>query len=238
MIPELCSSTTSPMFKWSNQYQNLELEQKILTSYFAALKKHKIIYHITMSMKKPSSWIVILYDIPPEPSRLKVRLWRDFKRMGAVYPFMSVCVVPYTNENSRELERICKLIVKNGKLLRIRGKAFNENDQGNILQIFRTERNKQYNEILEESHEFMDEIKLNINNKKTTQEEVEEMEESLNGLRRWFDRVRSIDWVKKSADADKVDKSLKKCEEMMAKFSHLSHPKPRIPEYKSESVKD
>jgi len=191
-----------------------------------------------MIMKIPSSWLVILYDIPPKPSRLKVRLWRDFKRMGAVYPFMSMCIVPNTNENSRELERISKMIVTNGKLLRIRGRAFNKNDQGNILEIFRAERDKQYDEILEECHEFIDEIKLNINNKKTTQEEVEEMEEALNGLRRWYDRVKSLDWVKKTTAATKIEKSLEKCEEIMTKFSHLSHPKQRIPEYKPELLRD
>jgi hypothetical protein len=48
------------------------------------------------------------------------------------------------------------------------------------------ERDKQYDEILEECQEFIDEIKLNLNEKKTVQEEVEEMEEVLDGLRRWL----------------------------------------------------
>jgi Protein ChrB, N-terminal len=189
-------------------------------------------------MKKPSSWLVILYDIPPEPSRLKVRVWRDFKRMGAVYPFMSVCILPDINENRGEIERISKMIVKNGKLLRIRGSAINENDQGSILQIFRTERDKQYEEILEECQEFIDEIKLNIKNRKTTQEEVEEMEEVLNGLRRWFDRVKSLDWVQKGAAATKIEKSLKNCEETMGEFSDLSHPRRRNSDYRSETIRD
>lgn len=177
-----------------------------------------------MTMEEPSSWLVVLYDIPTEPSRLKVRLWRDFKRMGALYPPTSVCIIPDTQKNRQELERISKMINKDGKLMRIRGRAMNENDQTNILQTFRTERDKQYDEILEECQEFMDEINLNINTKKTTQEEVEEMEEALDGLRRWFDRVKSIDWVEKSASSIRVEKSLERCEGLMAKFLDLSHP--------------
>ena len=41
-------------------------------------------------------------------------------------------------------------------------------------------------------------IKLNVDKKKTVQEEVEEMEE-LDGLRGWLDRIKTIDWVEKPA---------------------------------------
>ena len=65
--------------------------------------------------------------------------------------------------------------------------------------MFRAERDKQYDEILEECQEFIQEVNHNIDKKKTTQEEVEEMEEVLDGLRRWLARVKEIDWVEKPA---------------------------------------
>ena len=63
--------------------------------------------------------------------------------------------------------------------------------------MFRLERDKRYDEVLEECQEFVDEINDNINKKKTVQEEVEEMEEALDGLRRWLERIKAIDWIKK-----------------------------------------
>jgi len=49
---------------------------------------------------------------------------------------------------------------------------------------------KQYEEILEKCQEFTDEIELNIKNEKITQEEVEKMEEVLEGLKRWLKSAR------------------------------------------------
>lgn len=180
---------------------------------------------------------MVLYDIPSEPSRLKVRLWRDFKRIGAIYPPMSVCIIPDNKQNEHEIQRIINRVFKDGRLMRIRGKSVGENDQTNILHMFRTARDKQYEEILEECQEFIDEIYLNIKSKKTTQEEAEEMEESLNGLKRWFDRVKTLDWGQKSNAAIKIEKSLEKCEEVMNKFSHLSHPKQSNTDYSSKVIR-
>jgi hypothetical protein len=176
-------------------------------------------------MKRPSSWLVVFYDVPPEPSKLRVRLWRDFKRMGAIYPQMSICIVPDNKLNRKDLERLEKMALTGGKLVKIHGKAFAELDRDQIEHIFRVERDKQYDEILEECQEYIDEINLNIKNRKTSQEEVEEMEEALDGLRRWLDRVKSIDWVEDSAASIRVEKSLKKCQDALHKFIELSHPK-------------
>ncbi len=178
-----------------------------------------------MGIKKPSSWLVMFYDVPSEPSKLKVRLWRDFKRIGALYPQMSVCIIPDNTENRESLERMEKMIIKNGRLMKIQGRAITEYDQKHILHIFRLERDKQYDEILEECQEYIDEINLNIKNKKTVQEEVEEMDEVLDGLRRWLDRVKSIDWVEKPTAAVRVEKLLEECQNLLNKFTELSHPK-------------
>ena len=145
--------------------------------------------------------------------------------MGALYPQMSICIIPDNRENRENLERMEKMIIKDGRLLKIQGRATTESDQNHILHIFRVERDKQYDEILEECHEYIDEIDLNIKNKKTVQEEVEEMEEVLDGLRRWLDWVKTIDWVEKPAAAVRVEKLLEECQDMLHKFTELSHPK-------------
>jgi DNA-binding transcriptional regulator PaaX len=177
-----------------------------------------------VTIEKPSSWLLILYDVPSEPSRLKVRLWRDLKRMGALYPQLSVCLIPDNNDNRKKLETVEKMAAKSGRFMNFQCRRISENDQQSILRMFRTERDKQYNEILEECQEFIDEIKSNVDNKKTVQEEVEEMEEVLDGLRRWLDRIKSIDWVEKPAASTRVEKLLERCQDLMDKFTELSHP--------------
>jgi uncharacterized protein YqfB (UPF0267 family) len=121
-------------------------------------------------------------------------------------------------------KRMENIVIKDGRLMKIRGKAISEYDQNRILHIFRVERDKQYDEILEECHEYIDEINLNIKNKKTIQEEVEEKEEALDSLRRWLVRVKSIDWVARPA-AIRVEKLLGECQDLLQNFTELSHPK-------------
>ena len=133
-------------------------------------------------------------------------------------------MIPDNNENRESLQRVDKMIAENGKIMKIRGKGITEINQSDILEMFRAERDNQYDEILEECQEFVDEINCNIDKKKTTQNEAEEMEEVLGGLKRWFERIKSIDWVEKPAAATRVEKLLEKCQDVMDKFTELSHP--------------
>lgn len=180
---------------------------------------------IDVTMEKPSSWLVICYNAPSEPSKLKVRLWRELKRLGAHYPQMSVCLLPENKENRYRLNSIQAGIASDLKLVVLNAKGAAEKDQEQLLQIFRADRDRQYDEILEECQEFIDEIKLNIDNKKTFQEEVEEMEEVLDGLKRWLDKVRSIDWLDKPEASIRVEKLLAKCDIAMEHFAELSQPR-------------
>ena len=116
-------------------------------------------------------------------------------------------------------------MINDGRLMKLQGRAITEYDQNHIVHIFRAERDKQYDEILEECQEYIDEINLNIKNKKTVQEEVEEMDEVLDGLRKWLDRIKSIDWVEKPANAVRVEILLGECQDLMHNFTELSHPK-------------
>jgi hypothetical protein len=178
-----------------------------------------------VTIKEPSRWLVALYDVPAEPSKLKVRLWREFKRIGALYPQLSICFIPNSKESKKNIENIEKLLNNSHNFTVLAAKGLRAKDQARILNMFRIERDKRYEEILEECREFIDEVNLNITNKKTTQEEAEEMGEVLDGLYKWLDKVKSIDWIDNSAASIRVEKLLKKCGSIMDKFSLLSHPK-------------
>lgn len=178
-----------------------------------------------MTIEKPESWLIICYNAPSEPSKLKVKLWREFKRMGAHYPQMSLCILPENKDTIRKLATIEGGIAKDLKLVMLQAKGLTNKDHQQLLNIFRIDRDRQYDEILEECQEFIDEIKLNIDAKKTFQEEVEEMEEVLDGLERWFEKVKSIDWLEKTGASQRVEKLLEKCHEAMDQFAEISQPK-------------
>src|SRR5262245_3190003 len=41
-----------------------------------------------------AGWLVLVYRVPSDPSSSRVAIWRDLKRMGALYLQQCVCVVP------------------------------------------------------------------------------------------------------------------------------------------------
>ena len=73
-----------------------------------------------------------------------------------------------------------------------------ENDQQNILHMFRAERDKQYDKILEGIYRW---------NQVEPEREEDRTRRSSYGLRRWL-----------------VEKLLQKCQDQMDKFMKLSHP--------------
>jgi hypothetical protein len=174
---------------------------------------------------KPTSWIIVFYDVPTEPTKLRVRIWREFKKIGALYPQMSFCILSNNKENKEKIEEISKIILDSGKFFKITTSEYDEKEHNKMLEMFREERDKQYDEIYEECEEFIEETNLNIKNNKFTQEEVEEMEEVLDGLNRWVDKVMSKDWIKTSSKITNLKECLKKCQESMDQFAELSFPK-------------
>ena len=53
-----------------------------------------------MTIEKPSSWLLIAYDVPSKPSRLGVRLWRYIfygdKNDDDDYYYYDYCATPVT----------------------------------------------------------------------------------------------------------------------------------------------
>ena len=45
-------------------------------------------------MKDDRNWLVLVHHLPPRPTRLRVRVWRQLQKLGAVSVKNSVYVLP------------------------------------------------------------------------------------------------------------------------------------------------
>ena len=81
---------------------------------------------------------------------------------------MSLCILPYNDENIVKLDKISRLILSEGKFIKITTNELVKNEHDKILEMYRKERDKQYDEIVEECQEFIDETYLIIKNNKFT----------------------------------------------------------------------
>ena len=171
-----------------------------------------------MSDKKaPKSFIVVLYDVPDKPSRIKVGVWRKLKRLGGLYHRFSVCILPNTPEIVELLKEILDEIRKYGIASALIANPLEEKDIEAFLTLFKLEREKEYNEILEECQEFIEEIEKNLETGNVTQEEAEELEEMLEALKKWFKKVSARDWSDSEAKRQ-VEEAIQKCENALIRF--------------------
>jgi hypothetical protein len=51
-------------------------------------------------------WVILVYKIPSQPTRLRAQIWRHLQRLGALYLQDSVSIVPATSELAENMQWI------------------------------------------------------------------------------------------------------------------------------------
>jgi hypothetical protein len=164
-------------------------------------------------------WTLLIYRVPTEPASKRVGLWRDLKRLGALYLQQCVCIFPRLDSLRDEVERIiAKIPALGGECMRFDIPRLPPDDEARIVASFRTLRNKEYAEIVEECEtKFVKEIEFEQFRQNYTFEEAEEIGQDLEKIRRWFARVTERDWF--AADGRQaVEEWIIRCQELLDTF--------------------
>ena len=169
---------------------------------------------------KVKQWWVVVYRVPSEPASKRVGLWRDLKRTGALYLQQCVCILPDVGANGEELDRIMARIPSlGGESIRFVVPRVSAADEARIVHGFRSQRSSEYAEIVEECEtKFQKEIEFEHFRQNYTFEEAEEIEQDLEKIRRWYDRVKQRDWFGADGSED-VERWLEKCQELLNAFT-------------------
>ena len=167
----------------------------------------------------PLSWRVLIYRVPTEPASKRVAVWRDLKRLGALYLQQCACIFPDLPGVSDEVDEVAaKIPALGGETFLLRVPRLEPQDEARIIESFRTLRSNEYAEIIEECEtKFVKEIEFEHFRQNYTFEEAEEIEQDLEKIRRWFDRVRNRDWFK-AARRDEVETWLAHCQGLLSRF--------------------
>ncbi len=169
---------------------------------------------------KVKQWWVLVYRVPTEPASKRVGLWRDLKRTGALYLQQCVCILPDIGSNGEELERVmAKIPPMGGDAVRFVVPHLDPTDEARIIQGFNDQRTSEYAEIVEECEtKFQKEIEFERFRENYTFEEAEEIEQDLDKIRRWFDRVRERDWFN-APRKQEVEGWLVRCQDLLNAFT-------------------
>jgi hypothetical protein len=82
-------------------------------------------------------WVLLIYKIPAQPTRLRVQIWRHLQRIGALYLQDSVCIVPATSELAENMQWIADEIHElGGEAVVFRGTTTNPRYEERVLRRF------------------------------------------------------------------------------------------------------
>ncbi|MGI9149708.1 MAG: Chromate resistance protein ChrB [Chloroflexota bacterium] len=167
----------------------------------------------------PLSWRVLIYRVPTEPASKRVAVWRDLKRLGALYLQQCACIFPNIPGVTDEVNQVAaKIPALGGETFLLDVPRLQAEDEARIVQSFRAQRANEYAEIIEECQtKFVKEVEFEHFRQNYTFEEAEEIEQDLDKIRRWFDRVKGRDWFK-AERRDEVETWLARCQSLLARF--------------------
>jgi hypothetical protein len=165
-------------------------------------------------------WLLFTAQLPAKPSSLRVGVWRKLNDSGAVNLQSGIWILPFNEENRIFLERLLAHIKHKeatGQIFFVQG--LNQEIQADILGRFKTNRNREYDELLEQCEKFLTEIDKESNLQKFTFAELEENEQNLQRLRKWFAKIQKRDFFKtgKSEEANTI---VQICRKTLQTYTH------------------
>jgi hypothetical protein len=162
-------------------------------------------------------WLLLIYRVPPEPTRLRSTVWRRIKSLGAIYLQNSVAALPVSAANERALRKLRREIVdmSGTAILLSAGVLAGESD---VRGSFQGARNDEYEEIVDKCEDFLRSVQKEYDETHFTYAELEENEVDLVKLRNWFAKIVERDVFGASGRAA-CERALEKCEQSLEAYA-------------------
>jgi len=162
-------------------------------------------------------WLLLIYRVPPEPTRLRSTVWRRIKSLGAIYLQNSVAALPASPANERSLRRLRREIVDmSGTAILLTAGALA--GEAEVRGAFVTARNEEYAEIIDKCEDFLRQVQKEYDENHFTYAELEENEEDLVKLRNWFAKIVDRDVFRADRRAA-TERALESCEQSLEAYA-------------------
>jgi hypothetical protein len=162
-------------------------------------------------------WLLLVYRVPSEPSRLRSAVWRRLKSLGAIYLQNSAAALPAGPSAERALRKL------RSQILDMEGTAVLLScavlaGESEVRAAFEAARNDEYEEVVDRCEDFLAQVKKEHVAKHFTFAELEENEVDLEKLRNWFARIRQRDTFGASG-RPAAEKALDSCQQALDEYA-------------------
>ena len=164
------------------------------------------------------SWQVITYRLPAEPSRHRVAVWRELRRLGAVALQQGAWAVPDGEPFAAGLAQVVEAIKAAGGQPVVLAVAEEDASASQLEALFTAQREAEWGEFLGDCGKYEAELAGEVAKGKLTLAELDEEEQSLDRLRRWYRTIRARDLFG-APSAPVAERRLKECAEALDDFA-------------------
>ncbi len=139
-------------------------------------------------------WVLVLVQIPKEPTKHRVAVWRELRKGGAVPVSPGTWALPAGPAFEPVLDRAAELAANGGGTFAVIDAAPRDGAAERLIRdAFTAARVDEWAEFQADCGKFEDEIAREIAKRKFTFGELEEEEQSLDRLRRWYRELKKRD---------------------------------------------
>jgi hypothetical protein len=164
-------------------------------------------------------WTVLVVRLPAEPSRHRVAVWRELRRLGALSLGQGVWAMPATPAFSQGLERAIALAERgDGDVMVLDAAGRDDAQSARLEALYTAAREAEWAEFVAECGKYDAEIDKEIRTGKLTLAELDEEEQSLERLRRWYRELKVRDLFG-APSAGQAEQDLKDCTERLEDYA-------------------
>jgi DNA-binding transcriptional regulator PaaX len=168
-------------------------------------------------LEADGGWLLLIYRVPSEPSRLRAAVWRRLKRLGAIYLQNSAAALPAGAAAERALRKLCSEIrAMNGTAVLLSCTVLA--GEQHVKAAFQAARDDEYEEIVDKCQDFLAGLEKEYAAGHFTFAELEENEVDLVKLKNWLARVQARDVFGADGLAG-ARQALRRCEESLEAYA-------------------
>jgi hypothetical protein len=165
------------------------------------------------------TWHLLVYRLPSKTSSVRVAVWRELRRIGALPLQQAAVVIPDFEVLTDRLDAVAARIEADGGVVyRFRLTGLADHERERLEREWNALRTQEYEEIVEECEtKFEREIAFEIFRGNLTAGEAEEIEADLDKIKAWFERVSTRDVFGVPARG-RSEAAIAKCQELLDDF--------------------
>ncbi len=165
------------------------------------------------------AWLLLIYTLPKEPASVRTTIWREVRRLGALSLQHAVCLLACSDEHREAYSRLSRRIEEyGGEAMVFETTSPSDAWQAKIIDRFNAARDEEYEEVVDETERFREEIARETRKGKFTFAELEDEEGNLERLRKYLTQVEARDTFG-AAGRERARAEVEQCADVLQDFA-------------------